>query len=803
MSEERRAKYSYPKYREKLAIDDKAIFLESRNGKEIAGNIFYLLKELTVNEDYAGYKIHITIDDNNREKTEELLKQYNIKGYNLVKYCSKEYYRVLATSKYLINDVSFPRYFSKRDEQVYLNVWHGTPLKCLGRSSERDYYQYGNVQRNFMMADYMLYPNEYTRDNMVEDYTIKNLAVKTKTFMAGYPRNTVFYGNATDARKRMQDDGLVKDGDMVYFFMPTWRDEKKGQPSQCIAPHLLMLKLIELDSKMEDNEVIFIKPHPLSRGIVDVSKLKHIKTFPQGYETYDFLNSCDGLITDYSSVFFDYENSNKGIVLWTYDKEDYLADRGVYCNIDEFPYPQASTTDELLKAMREGKQYNSTSVKERFNKYDNKDACRQVLDLLLKGKEDGVSDIQPVVQGIQNKKTIVLYMSNLVKNGITSAFMNLLNSIDKEKYHVVVSTTIGAIKKTPEVVREFPEGVDYMGIWGGYNQTIMQSFFITLYYMRLIPTWMIKGTLKKVYTNDIQRLYPNMKVDALVQFMGYEARKLMMYSFMDAHRVCLVHNDMVKERKTKGNQHKGVLEYVYNHYDSVAVVNEGLIEPTSTFIKDKTKIVVVPNTITNEAIRAKGDDAIEFNDETVSTMAYDDIINFLNQKDKVFVTIGRYSPEKDHASLIKAYDKLRKEYTNTGLIIIGGYGSAYADTLALKEEIDPENKDIILIKGMRNPQPLLRKCDCFTMSSLYEGLPMVIFEADLQGLPVVTTDVSGMHYFVPKHGGTVTPTGEDGVYQGMKDFMEGKVNKLKIDYEAYNRECLEALDKAMGMKGDK
>lgn len=804
MSESSKAKYYYPKYREKLAIEDKTIFLESRNGKEIAGNIFYLLKELTSNKEYKDYRIVITVDDDHREDTELLLKKYNITGYDFVRYCSKEYYKVLASAKYLVNDVAFSRYFFKRPEQIYLNTWHGTPWKCLGKSSSHDYYQYGNVQRNFMMADYLLYPNEYTMNHMLEDYDADTLAVKTKAYLAGYPRNTVFYGNNTDARGRLIEEGYITEDTKVYFFMPTWREEMKGLPSQCLAPHILMVKMLEMDELLHDDEVVFIKLHPLSRGVIDVSDLKHIKQFPQGYETYDFLSSCDGLITDYSSVFFDFENSNKPIFLWTYDKEDYLNDRGVYFPIEDLPYPQVRTTEELLNAVRETDSIkNREQVRKKFCGYDNAKACKQTLDIWLHGKSNLVSTVVPVVRdkSLSNKKTLLFYIHAMPKNGITASLVNLMKSIDKDKYHVILSTTINSVRKSPESVKELPKEVDYISVWAGYNQTIFQSFILTLYYSGIIPTFMVKNMLKKIYTKDIERLYPNIHPDSIIHFSGYETRKLMMFAFANTHRVCFVHNDMVKEAKTKKNLHKGVLKYVYNNYDHVAVVNEALIEPIETFISEKNregKVVVVPNTITDKEIIEKGDAEIRFDPETESTMPFGDTLDFIERKKKIFVTIGRYSPEKDHDTLIRAFNKLNNENNNElGLIIIGGYGPSYKDIIELKEEIDPENKNIILIKGMKNPQPLLRKCDCFVMSSLYEGLPMVIFEADLQGLPVVTTDVSGMHYFIPKHNGMVTPTGVDGVYSGMKAFMEGKLNKLEIDYDQYNKECLEALDRAM------
>ena len=795
-------RYFYPKFCDKLPLEDNLIFLESRNGQDLAGNIFYLLMELQ-KEEYKEYKLVITATDEKKETIQTILKNYGITRYELVRYASKDYYRVLATAKYLVADIGFPRWFSKRVGQIYLNTWHGTPWKCLGKQSEHDYYRFGNVQRNFMFADYLIYPNQYTRDIMLDDYCVRNIATKTKSCLVGYPRNSVFY-KENHVKDRLKEEGIIKGNERLYFYMPTWREEGVGKVSQRIAPHIMMCNLIELDDKLNDDEMLFVKLHPLAKGAVDVSHLKHIKTFPAGYETYDFLTGMDVLLTDYSSVFFDYENSDRKIVLWVYDKEDYLADRGVYFDIDELPYPQVTNLDDLLTELRSDKQYVSDDVKKKFTAYDCKDAPKHVIELLLTGNSEGVEDLKPVLSDkYDGKRTVLVYISSLIRNGITSSFMNMLNSIDTNKYNVIPTYTINSVKKIPQAVKSFPKEMDYMPLWAGYSQTLWESFCLSLYYMKLLPTAWVSPIIKRVYQRDMKRLFPYMKLDTVIQFTGYEARKLMLFSQADATRVCLVHSDMEKECKTRNNQHKGVLRYCYNNYDIVAVVNEALIEPTSHFLKDKTKknkIVVVPNLITDEEIRKNGDGEVVLNEETISTKSYDELMNLLNGDKKVFVTIGRYSPEKDHRSLLLAFDRLHKEYPNTGLILIGGHGVMYEDTLDLVDTLESKS-DVVIIRNIRNPQPILRKCDCFVMSSLYEGLPMVIFEADIQGLPVITTDVSGMHYFMPKHNGTLTETGVEGVYGGLKKFMEGKVPRLTIDYREYNKECLEQLDKAI--RGDK
>ena len=95
-------------------------------------------------------------------------------------------------SEYLINNSSFPVYFVKRDEQKYIQTWHGTPLKTLGKDMRLGIESMYNVQHNFLQADYITFPNDFTRDVMMECYNLNPLYTG-KVVMAGYTRNEIFF----------------------------------------------------------------------------------------------------------------------------------------------------------------------------------------------------------------------------------------------------------------------------------------------------------------------------------------------------------------------------------------------------------------------------------------------------------------------------------------------------------------------------------------------------------------------------------------------------------------------------------
>ena len=193
-----RARFTYTRYYKKLSINENEILLEAFNGANINGNVYYLLLELCKNEDYKNYIKYISLKKNSpiietyKEILGKWLNETELSKVKIVIRNSKEYCKVLAEAKYLINNVSFPTYFMRKPEQIYLNTWHGTPLKGLGRNIKDDPISIGNVQRNFMHATHLLFPNEYTFDIMRKDYMIEKF-YNGKYILTGYPKNDIFF----------------------------------------------------------------------------------------------------------------------------------------------------------------------------------------------------------------------------------------------------------------------------------------------------------------------------------------------------------------------------------------------------------------------------------------------------------------------------------------------------------------------------------------------------------------------------------------------------------------------------------
>ena len=178
-----------------------------------------------------------------------------------------------------------------------MNTWHGTPLKTLGKSVKGEAHTIGNVQKNLLAADHLLFTNEFTMQHMVDDFMLGNIGTGD-VWLTGYPRNEGFLRMEERAKLR-ERYGL--EGKKVYVFMPTWRGVVGGVVKNAQANEL-MSYLTELDAGLPDDYVVYVKLHTFNGAKMDVGTLSHIRLFPQDCETYTFLQATDGLITDIPSL---------------------------------------------------------------------------------------------------------------------------------------------------------------------------------------------------------------------------------------------------------------------------------------------------------------------------------------------------------------------------------------------------------------------------------------------------------------------------------------------------------------------
>lgn len=769
---------SYVKYWKKSCVKDNYIFLESQQGKNLNGNIFYIAKELNSSL-YDNYEIYLSYSKERKEDFVNLLNNYGLKKIQLVELGSKQYYIKLSAAKYIFNDTSFLTFFIKKPEQIYVNTWHGTPLKTLGKDVKNDRFKIGNIQKNFLTADYILAPNDYTQQKLTESYMLNEI-YDGKFLKCGYPRNSVFFDN--DRRNKIREQ-LEFGNKQIIAYMPTWRGIV-GQVHNEIDFMEDLLKSI--DKNLNDYQVMYVNLHPFMTSYIDFSQYQHIKMFPKQFETYDFLNVADCLITDYSSVFFDFANTKRKIILYVPDEKEYVHERGLYLDLQELPFVKTYNVEQLINEINNSDCYSYESFMKTYCQLESYMTTRQLCQHVL-FQNNSIVEVKAQKNG---KKNVLIFAGRMVNNGITTSLINLLNYMDSEKYNIIISMTAHNAKEGESFIHTLPNYVSYYPHSGKMVVSFFQFIYLGLYYFRLIPRYKSNKIMNHILQYEKQRLYNGMHVDHVIDFRGYVFLNIWLFCQFQCKKTIFVHSDMIQEMKNKNNQHPWTLEYAYQHYDNVAVVSEGIKDSTIAISHKSDNIVVCENIIDYKTIENKGKQEMTFDDHSEINVDKQLFIQKMNNSCFTFVNVGRFSKEKGHFRLLEAFKQVHQQFPDTQLLIIGGYGKLYS---SLMKKINKYglNECVFLVKNLSNPLPLVKQCDGFVLSSFYEGFGLVLAEANILNIPIISTDIVGARGFMKKYKGCIYPNNTDGIYQGMLDLYHRKVEIIDVDYQQYNQEAIE------------
>src|SRR5699024_1679197 len=186
----------------------------------LESNILAILKELQ-KDAYRKFTLVLSVHRSAEDEIREKLRRNGIRVSRTVRTGSLSYYKVLSQAGYLVNDTTFPGRFIKKDGQIYLNTWHGTPLKKMGRDNRPEAVSMGNVLRNLLDSDYLVFPNYFMEEIMSRAYMLSALYRGT-VLHEGYPRNDIFYSEPGERQRRLlKEEGL--EGKKIIMYLPTFR----------------------------------------------------------------------------------------------------------------------------------------------------------------------------------------------------------------------------------------------------------------------------------------------------------------------------------------------------------------------------------------------------------------------------------------------------------------------------------------------------------------------------------------------------------------------------------------------------
>ena len=354
---------NYRKYYYGNKVDDKTILFEVFGGRNYSCSPKYIYEKMITMPEFKDYKFVWSFknkDAHDVKKCDNLI---------IVKHNSKDYYKYCASSKYWIVNSIMGEHIKKKDNQIYVQCWHGTPLKRLRNDIEVSGSVLNTIKeirkrndRDSSRFDYFLSPSKFATEKFTSAFNLINLGKKDIIIEEGYPRNELLFTYTQDDVKRLKEKFGVPEGKKVIFYLPTFRDNQ--HTSGVGYTYSLGIDFDRLKKKFGDKYVILFSAHYFVANSIDLSKYEGFVINTNGI--MDDINEAyiisDIIMTDYSSVFFDFANLKRPMLFYMYDIDDYKGNlRDFYLDLDELPGPIAKTQDELEK--------NLENIDEIYEKY--------------------------------------------------------------------------------------------------------------------------------------------------------------------------------------------------------------------------------------------------------------------------------------------------------------------------------------------------------------------------------------------------------------------------------------------------
>ena len=381
-------KIKYLRYYYKYKVDDKLILFEVYNGRNYACSPKAIYEYMIKNKKYKDYKFVWAFK--NPEKY-DLGKQTKI-----VKTNSKEYFKYLSSSKYWIVNSLVDVAIKKKKNQIYLQCWHGTPLKKLRYDIEVKGSVLNTIneirKKNDLDAvkfDYFISPSKFCTEKFTSAFNLKKLGKENIIIEKGYPRNDYLFNYKKEDVEKIKKTLKLPKNKKIILYAPTFRDNQ--HTSGLGYTYNLGIDFDKLKKELKKDYIILFRTHYFISNSFDFSKYKD---FIYDVSDYDDINELyiisDILLTDYSSVFFDFANLKRPMLFYMYDLDDYKNNlRDFYFDLDILPGPIVKQEDNLIKEIKNIDNYDKIykdkykKFNQKFNYLDDGNATKRVVEKIF------------------------------------------------------------------------------------------------------------------------------------------------------------------------------------------------------------------------------------------------------------------------------------------------------------------------------------------------------------------------------------------------------------------------------------
>ena len=773
-----KAMAEYIEYFDNYPIKTKHVLYDSYLGSSIGCNPYAIFKEI-LDQEYFKDWVHIWVVNDRTYIPAHISDKKNV---IFVERNSDAFRRYLATSEYLISNVTFPHWFIRRDGQKYLNTWHGTPLKALGRDVKKEFMTHGNVTRNFLHATHLISPNRHTTEVMLKSYDIEGIHTG-KIAETGYPRiDQISAAKEADRRQLLEQLGLDS-RKKVVLYAPTWRGVQ-GNPQTDTDRVISDIKSLASD----EYQLVFRGHHMMESALkgLDIA----VTVAPQSIDGCAILSITDLLITDYSSIFFDFLPTEKPIIYYAYDYTEYESQQGFYFQLSELPGKICKSIDEVRAACTESLTAISTDHLKyreaitRFCSLEDGNSTQRTVDFFFHN-----SDRHVVEHRSNTSKSIIMYNGMFPINGVTSSYLSLMRSLEEED--VVITTLFDQAKINSDPVRvenfaTMPRKVKGLVQVGEMPRDPEEAWIFAQLGTPKVPASQEMSEINfKAHQREYRRLVGGARYDAFVNFEGYQTAVCHIGAAAprDVRKAIYLHNDMIGERDVR-LPHLEKIFRLYDCYDSLVSVSKAICDVNQeglgrAYNLSPSKFVYCENTI---------------DPRRVETLAQEDLDGDLSPwfgSGATFLCLARMSPEKGQAKLLRAFAAVLSRKPDAKLVLLGD-GPLKQDLAQLAQQLGIGGS-VKLASARLNPFPALKATDCLVLSSDHEGQGLVLLEAMILGKPIIATDIVTSRDVLKGTFGTLVENSEAGLRDGMLKFLDDGGRPYIFDAARYQADAVRSF----------
>jgi CDP-glycerol glycerophosphotransferase len=714
---------------------------------------------------------------------------------------SAAYYAALSSAKYLINNATFPEPFVKRPGQVYLNTWHGTPLKAMGYDAPHGAAMAGNVVRNLVSADYLLAPNADTAQMYMSGYRMSNI-FRGRMIAEGTPRIDRQFADAprrAQIRATLAAQGVaLRDSDKILLYAPTWKGEFAA-PTYDVQQLLDLVDAVTSRPNARDYRLLVKVHQQVYKYARDDRRLRGLLV-PNEVPTNDILAITDTVITDYSSIFIDFLTTGRPVLFYTPDLDEYTLSRGVYLSPKEWPGPVCRDLEQLIAELDQlgsGSDADPSvafadtylASRERYCAREDGNASDRIADIVFRGE---TRDYDVRGDFTDGRSSILINLGGMLGNGITTAALSLLDNIDHDRFDVSVSFPHAALpdqQRRIELinprVRRFPQP----GTLNGSKLRI--KILAMLNGRRPGRRQILLSRCAGLMGEEWRRSFGDSRFDHVIDFSGYEPYWIKLLASRTAGSFSIwLHNDIHAEMSNTNRAARLRARIrssvaLYRVADHLVSVSEPLCQVNRASLAEwasSERFTFARNTINADRIRGLAGETVPMAHLPATGV-------------QTFVTAGRLSAEKNHHRLISAFAIVHRADAATRLVILGS-GPLFDQLRGLVDDLGL-GPCVTLAGYEPNPYPIMAKANCFVLSSDYEGQPMALLEALILGLPIVTTSFDSVRGALPPATGLVVARDVEALAEGMQKFLRNEVANPPFDDADYNRRAMAEFYRAI------